>query len=80
MAEMGAGYVASAGANPFIGTAASMTVLPIVPDLDRHLRPGRDPSRTFGEIGLAGHWVKILLHHLFLCKAQLLPGWHLIPQ
>lgn len=80
MAEMGAACVASAGANPFTGTAASMTVFPIVPDFGRYPRFGRDPTRTFGEIGLAGHWIKILLHHLFIYKARLLPGWHMIPE
>ena len=58
MAEMGAACVASAGANPFTGTAASMTVFPIVPDFDRFPDYGRDMKRTFGEIGLAGHWIK----------------------
>ena len=38
MAEMGAACVASAGANPFTGTAASMTVFPIVPDFERYPR------------------------------------------
>jgi sulfide:quinone oxidoreductase len=80
MAEMGAACVASAGANPFTGTAASMIVYPIVPDFDRYPDYGRDTGRTFGEIGLAGHWIKILLHHLFLHKARLRPGWRLIPE
>jgi sulfide:quinone oxidoreductase len=80
MAEIGAACVASAGANPFRGTAASMTVFPIVPDFDRYPEFGRDPKRTFGEIGLAGHWIKILLHHAFLHKAKLRPGWNLIPE
>ena len=80
MAEMGAACVASAGANPFTGTAASMTVFPIVPDYERYPEYGRDLERTFGEIGLAGHWIKILLHHLFLHKARLRPGWRLIPE
>jgi sulfide:quinone oxidoreductase len=80
MAEMGAACVASAGANPFTGTAASMTVFPIVPDFERYPEYGRDQKRTFGEIGLAGHWIKILLHHLFLYKARLRPGWPLIPE
>jgi sulfide:quinone oxidoreductase len=80
MAEMGAACVASAGANPFTGTAASMTVFPIVPDFERYPETGRDVGRTFGEIGLAGHWIKILLHHLFLHKARLRPGWRLIPE
>ena len=80
MAEMGAACVASAGANPFTGTAASMTVFPIVPDFARYPEYGRDMDKTFGEIGLAGHWIKILLHHLFLYKARLHPGWSLIPE
>ena len=80
MAEMGAACVASAGANPFTGTAASMTVFPIVPDFDRYPEYGRDVKFTSGEIGLAGHWIKIALHHLFLHKARLRPGWSLIPE
>ena len=80
LAEMGAACVASAGANPFTGTAASMTVFPIVPDFDRYPDYGRDLDRTFGEIGLAGHWIKILLHHMFLHKARLRLGWQLIPE
>jgi sulfide:quinone oxidoreductase len=80
MAEMGAACVASAGANPFTGTAASITVFPIVPDYTRYPDYGRDLDHTFGEIGLAGHWIKILLHHLFLYKARLRPGWSLIPE
>jgi sulfide:quinone oxidoreductase len=80
MAEIGAACVASAGANPFTGTAASMTVFPIVPDFERYPGYGRDIRRSFGEIGLAGHWIKILLHHMFLYKARLRPGWRLIPE
>jgi sulfide:quinone oxidoreductase len=80
MAEMGAACVASAGANPFTGTAAAMTVFPIVPDYRKYPPYGRDLDFTFGEIGLAGHWIKIVLHHMFLYKARLLPGWSLIPE
>lgn len=80
MAEMGAACVASAGANPFTGTAASITVFPIIPDYEKYPDYGRDLKHTFGEIGLAGHWIKILLHHLFLHKARMRPGWALIPE
>ena len=80
MAEMGAACVASAGANPFTGTAASITVYPIVPDYQRYPDYGRDLNYTSGEIGLAGHWIKILLHHMFVYKAHLRPGWSLIPE
>ena len=57
-----------------------MTVYPIVPDYERYPEYGRDLDLTFGEIGLAGHWIKILLHHLFIHKARLRPGWRLIPE
>ncbi len=80
MADMGAACVASAGANPLTGSAVSMIVYPIVPDYDRYPDYGRDLDRTFGEIGLAGHWIKILLHHMFLYKARLRPGWQRIPE
>lgn len=80
LADMGAACVASAGANPFTGTAASLTVYPIIPDWDKHPEYGRDLKFTSGEIGLAGHWIKILLHHMFLHKARMRPGWSLIPE
>jgi sulfide:quinone oxidoreductase len=80
MAEMGAACVASAGSNPFTGTAASITVFPIVPDFERYPETGRDLDHTFGEIGLAGHWIKILLHHLFIYKAKMHAFWQLIPE
>jgi len=80
MSEMGAACVASAGANLLTGTAASITVFPIVPDFEKYPEYGRDLNHTFGEIGLAGHWIKILLHHMFLHKARLRPFWSLIPE
>jgi sulfide:quinone oxidoreductase len=80
MAEMGAACVASAGANPLTGTAVSLTVFPIVPDYEKYPEFGRDIEYTFGEIGLAGHWIKIVLHHLFLYKARMRPGWAMIPE
>lgn len=80
MATMGAACVASAGASLRRGTAASIMVFPIVPDFERCPEYGRDLGGTFGEIGLAGHWIKVLLHHAFLRKARLRPGWSLIPE
>lgn len=80
MAELGAACVASAGADVFHGMAATMTVFPIVPDYDRYPEYGRDLDYTMGEIGLAGHWMKLLLHYLFMYKARLLPGWAWIPE
>lgn len=80
MAELGAACVASAGSGWLSGTAASMTVFPIVPDYERYPKYGRDLRYTTGEIGLAGHWIKMILHYMFLYKAQLRPGWRLIPE
>ena len=80
MAEMGAACVASAGKGLFTGTAAAMTVYPIVPDFEKYPGTGRDLNGTTGELGLAAHWVKHILHHLFLWKAKLKFGWKLIPE
>ncbi len=80
MAEMGAACVASAGKGIFNGTAAAMTVYPIIPDFEKYPGVGRDMNGTTGELGLAAHWVKHLLHYAFLWKAQLKPGWTLIPE
>jgi sulfide:quinone oxidoreductase len=80
MAEMGAACVASAGKGLFDGTAAAMTIYPVVPDFEKYPGTGRDTDYTFGEIGLAGHWIKHILHHLFIWKAKLKPGWTLIPE
>ena len=80
MAEMGAACVASAGKGLTNGTAAVFTVYPIVPDFEKYPGLGRDLDYTFGEIGLAGHWIKHILHHLFIYKAKLKPGWSLIPE
>ncbi|KIM10295.1 MAG: sulfide:quinone reductase [Sulfuricurvum sp. PC08-66] len=80
MAEMGAACVASVGHGFFKGGAAAMTVFPVVPDFEKYPDFGRDTDLTFGEVGLAGHWIKHTLHHLFLHKAKLRPGWTLIPE
>lgn len=81
MAEMGAACVASAGANIFKGTAVSMTMFPIVPNFKKYPHAGgRDLKYTFGEIGLAGHWIKQLLHYAFIYKAKAKPLWWIIPE
>ena len=80
MAEMGAACVASTGNGFFKGSAAAMTVYPVVPDFEKYPEYGRSTELTFGEVGLAGHWIKHTLHHMFLHKAKLRPGWTLIPE
>ncbi len=80
MSEMGAACVASTGKGLFSGTAAAMTVYPVVPDYDKFPDTGRDQTLTTGEIGLSGHWVKHLLHFAFIWKAKLKPFWTIIPE
>jgi sulfide:quinone oxidoreductase len=80
MADMGAACVASAGNGMTGGSAASMTMYPIVPDYVKYPNTGRSVGETFGEIGLAGHWIKLLLHYMFIYKAKARPGWSLIPE
>jgi sulfide:quinone oxidoreductase len=79
MAEMGAACVASTGSHILKGTAATMTVFPVVPDYEKYPEYGRDMNLTFGEIGLAGHWMKYILHHVFIYQAKLKPGWSILP-
>jgi sulfide:quinone oxidoreductase len=80
MARMGAACLASVGKGFWDGSAVSMTVYPIVPDYGRFPETGRSLQYTSGEIGLAGHWIKHLLHHGFIYKAKANPLWHLIPE
>ena len=80
MASMGAACIASAGARLRTGSAAAMTMYPVVPDLVRFPGSGRSGPDTYGEIGLAAHWVKHLLHYLFIYKAKARLGWQFIPE
>ncbi len=79
MANMGAACVASAGTGMLTGSAAAMTMMPVVPDFDKY-PSGRDIQDTKGEIGLAGHWAKVMMHYLFIYKAKAKPFWYLIPE
>jgi sulfide:quinone oxidoreductase len=79
MADMGAACIASIGNGMLDGSAATITMAPIVPDASVY-PTGRDLSVTSGEIGLAGHWIKRMLHTLFIYKAKGLPGWSQIPE
>lgn len=80
MGRMGAGCIASAGTGMLTGSAGGMTMYPVVPDFERFPQTGRDLRHTKGELGLAGHWTKLLLHHLFIYKAKARPLWWLIPE
>jgi sulfide:quinone oxidoreductase len=80
MAELGAACVASAGADLFHGSAVSIVMSPVVPNFSDFPRTGRNEEETYGEIGLAGHWLKRLLHTVFIYKAKAKPFWWVIPE
>jgi sulfide:quinone oxidoreductase len=80
MGRMGAACIVSAGFSLTKGLGATMTVSPVVPDWERYPDWGRDIKSTVGEIGLAGHWIKLFLHYMFLHKAKGYPFWWLLPE
>jgi sulfide:quinone oxidoreductase len=80
MGRMGAACIVSAGYSFTKGLGASMTVSPVVPDWEKYPMWGRDINATIGEIGLAGHWVKLFLHYMFIHKAKGYPFWWLLPE
>lgn len=81
MGNMGAACIASSGYGILKGRGISITTYPIVPDYKKYANSGgRDLNKTFGALGLAGHWVKLALHYAFLYKAKMKPFWWLIPE
>jgi sulfide:quinone oxidoreductase len=80
MGRMGAACIVSAGFGLTKGTAATMTVSPIVPDWEKYPEWGRNIKHTVGEPGLAGHWLKWFMHYMFLHKAKGYPFWYLLPE
>lgn len=80
MGRMGAACIVSAGFSLTKGLGATMTVSPVVPDWEKYPEWGRDIKATVGEIGLAGHWIKLFLHYMFLHKAKGYPFWWLLPE
>ncbi|MFD2550725.1 NAD(P)/FAD-dependent oxidoreductase [Bizionia sediminis] len=81
LGNMGATCIASAGYGLRSGSGVSITTFPIVPDYHKYPKTqGRQLNKTFGDIGLAGHWLKLTLHYAFLYKAKMKPFWWLIPE
>lgn len=81
MGNMGAACIASGGYGTFSGSGSSITTFPIVPDYEKYPDTGgRKLGKTFGSIGLAGHWLKMVLHYAFLYKAKMRPLWWIIPE
>ena len=80
MGNMGAACIASTGYGFLKGRGVTITTNPIVPDYKKYPETGRLLSKTIGDLGLAGHWVKLTLHYAFLYKAKMKPFWWLIPE
>ncbi|MEZ5070157.1 MAG: FAD-dependent oxidoreductase [Bacteroidales bacterium] len=80
MGRMGAACIVSVGYGITKGRGATLTVSPIVQDWEKYPEWGRDLRATVGEVGLAGHWIKLFLHYLFLHKAKGYPFWWLLPE
>jgi len=81
LGNMGAACIASAGYGITKGSGVSITTYPIVPDYEKYPKTqGRQLGKTFGDIGLAGHWLKLALHYAFIYKAKMRPFWWLIPE
>jgi len=81
MGNMGAACIASAGYGLLDGSGISITTFPIIPDYKKYADThGRHLGKTFGSIGLAGHWLKLALHYAFIYKAKMKPLWWLIPE
>ncbi len=78
MSNMGAACVASSGYGNITGSAVTMMIEPIVPDFDKYPKYGRKLNPA--SMGLSGHWIKKILHHMFIYKAKMKPGWSLIPE
>ncbi|MFT4646051.1 MAG: sulfide:quinone oxidoreductase [Planctomycetota bacterium] len=80
MGTMGAACIVSAGYDMTKGSAATMTVSPVVPNWEKYPKYGRDVNGTVGEPGLARHWMKLFMHYMFLYKAKGKFLWWLIPE
>ena len=80
MGNMGAACIASTGYGMLDGRGVTITTNPIVPDYVKYPETGRINSKTIGDLGLAGHWVKLALHYAFIYKAKMKPFWWLIPE
>jgi len=81
MTEMFAVCIASMGDSLWDGSAAVIVTYPVVPDHQRYPdEEGRDLFVTHMEMGLAGAWMKRMIHTTFMHKLQGRVGWKLIPE
>jgi len=81
MTEMYAACIASMGDSLWDGSAATIMIYPVVPDFRRYPNEeGRDLFVTHMEMGLAGAWMKRMLHTTFIHKLKGGIGWRFIPE
>ncbi len=81
MTEMAAACIASMGDSMWDGAAAVIMIYPVVPDNRRYPNEqGRDQFVTHMEMGLAGAWMKRMIHTTFMHKLQGRFGWKIIPE
>jgi len=81
MSEMVAACVASMGDSLWDGSAVTIVMHPVVPDTKKFpTESGRDLFVSHMEMGLAGAWMKFMLHYTFIWKFKALPGWQIIPE
>jgi sulfide:quinone oxidoreductase len=81
MTEMYAACIASMGDSLRDGSAATIMIYPVVPDFRTYPNAeGRDLFVTHMELGLAGAWMKRMLHTTFIHKLRGRIGWRFIPE
>jgi sulfide:quinone oxidoreductase len=81
MTEMYAACIASMGDSLWDGSAAVITIYPVVPDYRRYpTEEGRDLFVTHMEMGLAGAWMKRMIQTTFMHKLRGRAGWRFIPE
>jgi len=81
MTEMVAACIASMGDSLWDGGAGTILMYPVVPDNRRFPNEmGRDLFVTHMEQGLAGAWMKRLIHSTFMWKFKGNIGWKIIPE
>lgn len=81
MSEMFAACIASMGDSLWDGEAGIMVIYPVVPDMRKYPNEfGRDNFVTDMELGLAGAWMKRMIHTTFMWKFKARPGWSIIPE
>ncbi len=81
MSEMAAACIASMGDSLWDGSAATIMMYPVVPDVRKFPNEyGRDLFVTHMEMGLAGAWMKRMIHTTFMHKLKARIGWKIIPE